>query len=144
MGACWTNRRRIKSGKNQCSRLSFFENCWKMSLKLSGGSQHRIMETGCVHCPESNSLRGFFVYTSGSVLLRETRTSSPNTQQPLQLTLHGYLGSFSAALIAQLTRLFAHLFHISAGCLTRINSKVNPASSGRETLISRVVLLIER
>ena len=60
----------------------------------AGGSRHRIMERGCAssaesHCPESNRLRGFFVYTGGSVLL--AGTPSPNRR-----TKHTHSAGFRA------------------------------------------------
>lgn len=77
---------------------------------------NKLRSQSASHCPESPGLRGFFVYTSGSVLLAETHTPSPdrNTKKhdSLQHALPRFSGSFPAARGAESTRLFVHLFHI--------------------------------
>lgn len=104
---------------------------WKICEKIKRGVSaphhgNRLRFQPDSHCPESNSLRGFFVYTSGSVLLTETRTHQVRTGTLVSTARSDTHFAAFWALSPPLTRAPIRTFipHL-AGCLMPINSKAD-------------------
>lgn len=68
-----------------------------MDPRNKAGSRGSASRRSAPHCPERESLRGFFVYTSGSVL-----PSSPNRRANARRALQHALSAFFRLLTAPL------------------------------------------